>query len=135
MLIYRESAQLPAGWPTGSLPAGSTAAAQSNPLLRADKHYEPLTDAIAARYGLTIARQIYLGDIRCASFDVPGGLSSAGVLQRIRSEAAAFVAHALYSPLKRARHIPDDPDFLWGPTGPQWSHWQIGCPAAWDITQ
>jgi thermitase len=134
MVVYEASAQLPAGWTTQQPNGQSMAASMPNPSLRASKSFEPLTDALAARYGLTIKQQVYLQNINFASFVLPAGADGSGLLSRIRSEGGGLVAHAIYLPLKHARFTPDDPDFE-SSGGPQWSHHRVGCPAAWDVTR
>lgn len=137
MVVYREDAQLPAGFaaqPRPGVGPAYNAASRSNASLREHKGYEPLTDALAQRYGLEIRQQVYLGDIRIASFELPAGIDGAALLTQLRSEAAAFVEHAMFSRLKHARALPNDPEFLDGPDGPLWCMWQIGCPEAWDVT-
>ncbi len=42
-----------------------------NPVLRQNKAYETITDAIASKYGIAIKQQVYIQDLNLASFDIP----------------------------------------------------------------
>jgi hypothetical protein len=134
MLVYKRGAALPANWPSQPQVAASAAAAP-NASLRQNQQYEALTDAVAARYGLTITQQVYLQDLNLASFKLPAGASGSVLLQQIRSDAGAMLTSAVFVPLKHASYTSNDPDFASGPSGQQWSHWRVNCDNAWDTTK
>jgi PKD repeat protein len=134
-VTYLPAAAAPAGWGAGQPPAGASAASQPNPQLRQNTRFEPLTDAIAARYGLTIAQQVYLKNINFASFTLPAAVSGATLLPRLRSELAGQIEAAVFTPLQHLQYSPNDPDYAAGPLGPEWGHWQINCAGAWDKTK
>src|SRR5688572_9378543 len=58
IVSYRQGAQLPPGWPQPKTGAAS-AASQANAVLRQNKSYEVLTDALSRRYGMSIRQQVY----------------------------------------------------------------------------
>ncbi len=134
LVVYSENAALPDGWPMPGRAALSAAGSAPNPQLRQQGGYSQLSAALAERYGLELRQQVYMDDIRLASFVLPAGQDSTGLLQRIRREAAAMLSAAVHSPLRHARFKPDDPDFD-DPNGQLWNLWQVRCTAAWDITR
>lgn len=131
MLVYKNGTLPPLA---PGLAGSAGAAAMPNAGLRVNKQYEPVTDAVAARYGLAIRQQVYTGKVNIASFELPAGADAAQVLARLRAEFAPQVAHAFMSPLRRAQYSPNDPDYAAGPSGPLWDRWKIHCGQAWDIT-
>lgn len=133
IVTYKAGGSLPTDWPTPLHPH-SQAAKMSNAILRADKSYETLTDALAERYALTIKTQVYLGKVRLASFLVPEGTDPNIILSDIRADGATFVEHATYAPLRNQAYQPSDPKFKMGPNGDQWGHWRVNCEPAWDVT-
>lgn len=117
--------------------AGLNAGAQPNAILRRNKEYEPLTDAIAARCGLPIRSQVYIGGCNTAAFNVPPGADPALALARVRSEFAGSLVSAGFAGLAHGAMTPNDPDFVnSNPMGnsPQWGQKRIGCEAAWEIS-
>lgn len=112
--------------------ANSGAASMPNQILRVNRQFEPLTDAIAYDLGLSIRQQVYQGNINAASFRLADGMDGDVVLAMLRQRFAGQVEHAVYSPLHHAAYIPDDPDFMEGPDGRQWELWRVGCAEAWD---
>jgi subtilisin family serine protease len=131
MVTYRPEGALPAGWacPPGALAA---AANQPNALLRANRQFEALTAALAARYGLVIRQQVYLGALNIAGFELPAGTDGSALLARLRPDCAGFISAVRFTPLLHASYAPDDPDFAAGADGPQWAHWKIRCQYAWN---
>ena len=115
----------------GTSPTGS-AASRPNQILRENRQYEPITDAIALQLGLSIQQQVYQGQINAASFRLDEALDGDSVLTTLRKRFGGQVEHAVYSPLKHAAYIPNDPDFMEGADGRQWELWRVGCPEAWD---
>ncbi len=93
-----------------------------------------MTDAIAAHFGLLIKQQVYLKSVNFASFEIPKRADGNAILQRLRTEGAGLVEHAVFAPRSRMQYVPNDPDMQAGPTGPQWSHWLVCCPEAWEVT-
>jgi thermitase len=131
-VTYLPGAVLPPGWSAVPPQPAHSAAAQPNPSLRQLRQYEPLTDALAARYGLGIGQQVYLPGISFASFRLPAGTDGAALLQTLRSEGAGLLEAAVFTPLQHAAYEPDDPDFALGADGPQWDEWLVNCPQAWE---
>lgn len=119
-----------------ALPAPSAPNLRSNSILRQNKQFEPLTAAIAARYGIEIRREVYVPGFNWAAFDIPEGLDGGEVLAAIARDYAAVVARVGFSGIARAGFVPDDPDFVNSTvdSGPQWGQRRIGCAAAWDTT-
>jgi hypothetical protein len=132
---YLPQATLPPGWAKAAPPAASAAASQPNPQLRVNRQFEPLTDAVAARYGLAVSQQVYWRDLNFAAFSLPAGADGAAVLRRLRTEGAGLVEAAVFTPLCHAAYEPNDPDFAAGAQGPLWDEWLMDCPRAWDVTR
>jgi PKD repeat protein len=132
MVVYKNGS-LPA-LAAGLTPHSSRAAAMPNPVLRQNKAYETVTDAIAVKYGIAIKQQVYINDLNLASFDIPQGLAPAAILAQLRLDFAPQVAYALYSPRHKALYAPNDPDYAAGSFGVQWDCWRIRCGSAWDST-
>ncbi len=116
--------------------AQERASAQGNSILRASRQYEPLTDAIAARYGLQITSQVYLEQINMAGFRVPQALDSAQVLDNLKREFAASLAYAGFSQYYQHCATITDNDYVNSTTtsGPQWGHRRIRLAEAFDYT-
>lgn len=137
---YYDQAQLPKGLSAAQPALGQRAADQPGAMLRVDRGYEPLTDAIAARYGLTIDKQVYWGLVRMASFHLPPGADGDQLLSDLRRDFAGSVQFAGYSMLlhRDGVYIPNDPDYQ-GSTGnlysPLWSLHKIGASQAWGYTR
>jgi hypothetical protein len=109
-VAYLPGAQLPKGISAVTPAVGQRAADQPGALVRLDKSYEALMDAIAARYGLKIDKQVYWGRVRVATFILPDGADGDRVLADLRREFAGGVRTAGYSQLyhRDAVYIPDD---------------------------
>lgn len=133
---YLPGAVLPSGLAAHPAP-DACAARQANALLRRNTGYEAVTDAIAARYGLAIRTQAYIGRCNMAAFDVPPAADGAAILAQLRSEFAPVLASAGFTPLAHAAFVPDDPDFVASTQygGPQWGQRKIMCEAAWEYTR
>ncbi|MDQ3024483.1 MAG: S8 family serine peptidase [bacterium] len=108
-----------------------------NAILRGNKAFEPLTDAIAARFGWQIDQQVYLRNLNFASFTVPPGAQTDTNLQALRQEFAAYIQYAAYSPLMQACWDPDDDLYTQSTqtTGPQWSLKKSRFNEVWDTTK
>jgi PKD repeat protein len=132
MVVYADGSLPPIA--PGLAAASGAAAAMPNSSLRQNKQYEPLTDAIAARYGLTIQQQVYTGELNLASFNAPPESDPGAILARLRTEFAPQVAYALFSPRHKAQYTPNDPDYKEGASGVLWDRWRIRCGEAWDVT-
>lgn len=134
---YQAGASLPAGLAGLRPEAGLRAGDQLNAILREDAQYEPLTDAIAAKYGFKIRQQVYSGEIRCASFDVPENLDTAQVLDALKRDFAQVIEWATFSRLSHLAWEPNDPMYedSNNSNGDQWGARRIGCSAAWDFSR
>jgi thermitase len=115
---------------------GRPAATRPNAILRRNRDYEPLTAAIADRYGLVIRQEVYINGFNWAALNIPAGRNGEQIMQAIGRDFAPVVASAGFSGIGRAGYLPDDPDFLSSnvANGPQWGHRRIGCRDAWDYT-
>ena len=113
------------------------AARRPNDILRQNPGYTTITDAIAGRYGLEIRNQVYIRGMNTASFNLPEGTDGAAVLTALRSEFAAVLDYAGFTPLAHGAFIPDDPDFQdsTNHSGQQWGQRKIHCEDAWDYTR
>jgi hypothetical protein len=139
-ITYLPEAQLPTGIEAGQPVAGQRAAEQPGAVLRVDRRYEVLTDAIAAKYGLKIDKQVYWGLVRVASFVLPEKVDGDIVLTQIRQDFAGCVDTAGYSQLYRRDgvYIPDDPDYKNSSTtsySPLWSLHRVGASQAWGYSR
>jgi len=116
--------------------ANPSRAQRANAILRINTDYEPLTAAIADRYGIEIRQEVYIRDFNWAAFNIPAGKSPDQILQAIARDFSPIVASVGFSGIGRAGYLPDDPDFLNSnsASGPQWGHRRIGCQTAWDYT-
>jgi hypothetical protein len=135
-VYYPPIVQLPALLAGAPAATGERAAAQGNAILRHNKQYEPLTDAIAARYGLRITSQVYLEQLNMAGFSVPPATDSAKVLDDLRREFAGSLVYAGYSQYFQHCAAVNDTDYVNSSTtgGPQWGHRRIRCAEAFDFT-
>ncbi len=132
LVDYRDGALPPLAPGLGS--ASGLAAREPNAQLRRNRQYEAFSDAIAARYGLSIRQQVYYGRVNIASFNVPPAGDPAAVLARLRSEFAAQIVGAVFSPRRQLCYTPNDPDYTTGSYGKLWDRWRIRCGSAWDYT-
>jgi hypothetical protein len=133
-VVYHPAAQLPPGWSTAGIPPGGRAADLRCRPAPFDLQGEALTNALALRYGLRIRSQIYADYGRAASFEVPAEADGELLLQRIRREARAFVAHAVFNPVMRLAWLPDDPA-LADPSPANWVTNRLNLAEAWDFTR
>lgn len=126
--------------PGGLAPLGkgapALAASRPNAILRENRQYEALTDAIAARYALRIDTQVYVDGLNFASFFLPEGDDGRAIIEAVNRDFSAYVEPCTYVRLCHAHYVPNDPFYVSStPTsGHQWGHRRIGCSAAWDIT-
>lgn len=135
---YKRGAKAPSSLPVGTAPAQQLASQMPNKILRVDKSFEPLTDAIASSLGLKIKNQVYDDFSSWASFDVPEGLDPQTVLDQLRSSFAQQLEYACFAPLMHKAYTPNDPDFSktnrdpWIAPPVQWGHRIVNCTQAWD---
>ena len=117
--------------------ATALAASQPNAIVRKNKQYEPVTGAIALRYGLEICSQAYVNDCNFAGFELPDGADGKTVLAGIRDQFAESIEWATYSRLYNYCYNVNDPDYNSSSVtfGAQWGHKRIGCTTAWDYTR
>lgn len=122
-------AQLPLAGP-------AQASAMPNAILRENKQYEALTDAIATKYGLQIDKQAYVGRCNFASFRLPAQADGKAVIAAINTAFAQYIEPCTFERFCKALYVPNDPLYVNStPTsGDQWGHRRIGCSAAWDVT-
>lgn len=134
-VTYYEWASLPVEL-ANYVPDDCSTLTRPNAILRQNPGKELITETIAARYGLEIRCEAYLGQVNLAAFNVPDDLDGERVLESLRREFASVVQYAMFTPLAHAGFLPNDPDFLASNpvSGPQWGHWAIGCTVAWDYT-
>jgi len=133
---YLPLASVPPAYAGKTPPAGQRAADQANAILREDPRYEALTDAIAAAYGLTIRRQVYLDGLNYASFAVPEDRDSAAILTRLRADFGSQLSYATFVPLYWPDQAPNDPDFTASSAseGSQWGQVRMGAADAYEWT-
>lgn len=134
-VTYFDWASLPAEF-AGYITSDNSSLARPNAILRQNPTIEMITKVIAAKYSLEIRREVYIDHVNIASFNVAEGVNAEQLLENLRRDFASEVKYANYTPLAHASLMPDDPDFVNSSpvNGPQWGHWAIGCPAAWDYT-
>ena len=132
-------ATLPKGVSALQPDAGARAEDQPNAIVRQNTSNHALTNAIAARYGLEIDKQVYWRGVNVASFWLPEGADGDAVLVRIRGEFAGAVEYAGYSQLYHAMDFTaNDPDYVnssSGQYGPLWTLHRIGCTDAWNLSR
>lgn len=137
---YLPGATLPAGISALKPPAGQRAADRPGIVVPGNEGYEVLTDAIAARYGLEIGKQVYWGRVRMATFILPDGVDGDQVLDNLRRDFAGSVLSAGYSMLLHTdgAYVPNDPDYVGSSASnysPLWSLRKVGASAAWGYTR
>jgi len=136
LVVYHDLMDAAALPPAPALPPDKCAANRPNALLRDRPEYEAITDAIAGRYGLEIATQVYTGRTNIASFILPDDSGDSSVLGMIRSEFSDFIDAADFSPSGHLCYMPNDPTIAASnaTSGPAWQIHRMNVPAAWEYT-
>ncbi len=134
---YKPGLVISKGLPKALPPAGDRAADQGNAVLRVNRQYEALTDAIAGSYGLRITNQIYKGRTQAAGFELPAGADGQAVIDQIRRDFADSIEWVTFARLAHPCYDPNDPGWTASSdvSGVVWGIRRIGCQSAWDFTQ
>jgi hypothetical protein len=122
---------------TGSRATGG-AASRSNPMLRENRQFEAVSDAVAGALRLSIDQQVYLRKLNFATFDVPAGVSADAAVAALRSPAwAGVVEYAAYAPMIYPCYESNDPGYTSSNenNGWQWSLKKSNFNTAWDSTK
>lgn len=125
--------------PEVDLPLSERASEQPWSVLRKNRQYEAITDAIASTYNIGIRHQAYIDDLNVASFELIPGTDGDALLERLRMEFSEYVEFAAFSQGYQVCEelFVNDPDYT-GSTaddyGPLWGMHKIRCGEAWTFT-
>ena len=135
-VIYRDAIDTTILPDAAPISPDACAATQPNACLRERREYEEVTDAIAARFQLGIANQVYTGRANLAGFTLPDSADGAAVIRDLRREFTAFIDEADYSACGHLNYLTNDPLQLTSTatSGEQWPIHRLEIPSAWDYT-
>ena len=134
---YSADFAMPEGLAGYTLTGPDSAAAQPNSILRQNSEYEDLTDALAARYGLAVRRQLYWGQVNFATFDLPAGTDGDALLTELSNAWPGVVDYVSFAGLAKPAWIPTDPDYSDNNSygGVLWGLKNVNVAPAWDYTR